>query len=81
MAEDFRRFTHILALDADNLADLRAIAPTDATARLGLLLDHAEGRTGDSVIDPYYGNRDGFARTWRDVSAAAEGLARALVRS
>jgi protein-tyrosine phosphatase len=79
--EDFRRFTHILALDADNLADLRAIAPADATARLGLLLDHAEGRAGESVPDPYYGDRDGFARTWRDVSAAAEGLGRALSRS
>ena len=79
-AGDFRRFTHILALDADNLADLRAIAPIDATARLGLLLDHAEGRAGESVIDPYYGDREGFARTWRDVSAAAEGLGRSLVR-
>jgi len=77
---DFRRFTHILALDADNLADLRAIAPTDATASLGLLLDHAEGRAGESVIDPYYGDRDGFERTWRDVHAAAEGLGLALSR-
>ena len=78
--EDFRRFTHILALDADNLADLRAIAPADATATLGLLLDHVEGRAGESVVDPYYGDRDGFARTWSDVSAAAEGLGRALAR-
>lgn len=79
-AEDFRRFTHILALDADNLADLRAIAPIDATARLGLLLDHAGGRAGESVVDPYYGDRAGFARTWQDVSAAAEGLGRSLSR-
>jgi len=78
--EDFRRFTHILALDADNLADLRAIAPADATASIGLLLDHAEGRTGDSVIDPYYGNRDGFEQTWHDVSAAAKGLGQELAR-
>jgi protein-tyrosine phosphatase len=76
ISEDFRRFTHILALDADNLADLRAIAPVDATANLGLLLDHAEGRIGESVIDPYYGDRQGFERTWRDVAAAAEGLGR-----
>lgn len=80
MLEDFRRFTHILALDADNLADLRAIAPADVTANIGLLLDHAQGRAGDSVIDPYYGDRDGFERTWRDVSAAAQGLGQALTR-
>ena len=76
--EDFRRFDLILALDADNLDDLRRIAPPDATAQLALLLDHAEGRAGESVIDPYYGNQDGFARTWQDVSAAAEGLVHAL---
>jgi protein-tyrosine phosphatase len=75
---DFRRFGLILALDADNLADLRRIAPPDATADLGLLLDHAEGRRGQSVVDPYYGGSDGFARTWQDVSAAAEGLVRSL---
>jgi protein-tyrosine phosphatase len=79
--DDFRRFTHILALDSDNLADLRAIAPSGATARLGLLLDHADGRAGGSVADPYYGNRADFEQTWRDVSAAAEGLGRALAQS
>src|SRR6516162_9535135 len=39
-AEDFRRYTHILALDARNLDDLAAITPPDATARLSLLLDY-----------------------------------------
>lgn len=77
-ADDFRRFTHILALDQDNLDDLRAIAPPDATASLCLLLDHAKGRAGESVLDPYYGDRDGFAQTWADVSAGAEGLVRTL---
>lgn len=81
MPEDFRRFGLILAADADNLDDLRRIAPPDATARIGLLLDHAPGRAGESVIDPYYGNEDGFSRTWRDVAAAAEGLARAFART
>ncbi|MDH7640896.1 low molecular weight protein-tyrosine-phosphatase [Sphingomonas oryzagri] len=79
--DDFRRFTHILALDSDNLADLRAIAPSGATAWLGLLLDHADGRAGESVADPYYGKRADFEQTWRDVSAAAEGLGRALAQS
>ena len=31
---DFTRFTHIFALDAENLADLQAIAPANATAQL-----------------------------------------------
>ncbi len=77
-AADFRCFTHILALDDDNLRDLRRIAPADATARLGLLMDHAPGREGQAVADPYYGNAAGFETTWADVSAAAAGLVNSL---
>jgi protein-tyrosine phosphatase len=71
---DFRRFTHIFALDADNLRNLRAIAPADATARLGLLMDMVPGREGQAVKDPYYGDDSGFETTWSDVSAAARAL-------
>ena len=71
---DFTRFTHIFALDAENLADLQAIAPAKATAELGLLLDLLPGRAGEGVIDPYYGDADGFETTWSDVSEAARAL-------
>lgn len=33
--EDFRKFDHVFALDRQNLQDLQAIAPADATAELG----------------------------------------------
>lgn len=77
---DFRRFTHIVALDEDNLANLRRLAPPDATADLSLLLDHVEGREGEPVADPYFGDDDGFDVTWADVTAGAQGLAAALRR-
>ena len=70
---DFDRFDHIVAMDADNLARLRSIAPPGARATLSLMLDHA-GRAGQSVADPYFGGAAGFAVTWDDVTAAAEGL-------
>ena len=76
-AEDFRRFTHIVAMDTDNLSNLRRLAPADATAELSLMLDHA-GRLGQSVADPYYGDDAGFEVTWSDVSAGAAGLAASL---
>lgn len=76
-ADDFRRFTHIVAMDADNLANLRRLAPADALAELSLMLDHA-GRPGQSVADPYYGDDAGFEITWSDVSAGAAGLAQTL---
>ena len=73
-AEDFYRFDLILAADANNLREARALAPSDATARLRLMLDLVPGRRGESVTDPHYGADDGFAETWADVSAVAAAL-------
>ena len=77
-AEDFRRFSYIVALDRNNLAVLKAMKPADATAELSLLLDHVEGREGQAVADPYYGEEDGFDVTWADVTAGARALARRI---
>lgn len=79
--EDFRRFDHIVALDAQNLADLEAMRPADGKAELSLLLDHVEGREGEAVPDPYHGEDERFDVTWRDVTDGAKGLARRLCNS
>ena len=76
--EDFRRFTHIYAMDAQNLADLRAMAPSDATAEITLILDTVSGREGASVSDPYYDGEEEFRFTWQDVTTAASAIARRL---
>ncbi|WP_095010898.1 low molecular weight protein-tyrosine-phosphatase [Tsuneonella mangrovi] len=73
-AADYRRFTHIFAMDAQNLADIRARAPHDATAEMALLLDLVPGREGASVQDPYYDGEEQFEYAWADVSAAAREL-------
>ena len=75
---DFRRFTHVIALDHDNLSNLRKLAPADATVELSLLLDHVEGREGQAVTDPWFGDEAGFEVTWAEVTAAARALARRL---
>ena len=76
--EDFARFDLILALDADNLADLQALGPAKSCARLSLLLDHVPGREGEAVADPYYGDDSNFDSTWHDVTEAARALAAKL---
>jgi protein-tyrosine phosphatase len=76
--DDFRNFTHIYALDETNLSGLRALAPRDATAELGLLLDLVPGYEGRAVADPYYGDASDFDTTWRDVEMAARALAMRL---
>lgn len=76
--EDFRRFDHIVALDTQNLANLRALEPADGTAELSLMLDHVAGREGQPVADPYYGDTSHFDVTWNDVTEGARGLARRI---
>lgn len=76
--EDFRRFDHIVALDAQNLADLEAMRPEGAKAELSMLLDHVEGREGEAVADPYYGDAEHFDRAWADVTDGARALARRI---
>lgn len=78
--EDFRRFSHIVAMDRKNLAALKAMRPADATAELSLLLDHVEGREGQPVADPYYGEEDGFDVTWADVTQGAKALVQRIAQ-
>ena len=73
-AEDFHAFDLILAMDEDNLADLRRSAPADARARLALLLDYAPERGVRSVPDPYYGGKNGFEQVLDLVIEACAGL-------
>lgn len=78
---DFRRFTHIIALDPENLANLKKLAPSDSLAELSLLLDHVPGREGQGVVDPWFGDEAGFDVTWADVTAAARTLVADLNRA
>ncbi len=75
---DFERFTHIIALDRNNLSDLKSLKPEESEARLSLLLDHLPGREGQNVADPYYGDDSDFTRAWQDVSAATAEFCRSL---
>ncbi|MDE8653231.1 low molecular weight protein-tyrosine-phosphatase [Novosphingobium album (ex Liu et al. 2023)] len=77
---DFARFTHILALDHDNLAHLARLAPAGREHVLSLLLDHVPGLEGQAVADPYFGDAEGFEQTWAQVTRAARELVRKLGR-
>ncbi len=79
VADDFRRFTHVLVMDHANLRDARAIVPPDAITRPQLLLDLVPGREGAAVADPYYGGEEHFEDTWADVGRAAQELVRTLL--
>jgi len=67
---DFDRFDFILAMDDDNLADLRRLRPAGSAARLGLLLAWAPGTGATQVPDPYHGEAADFERVLDLVDAA-----------
>jgi protein-tyrosine phosphatase len=66
--DDFYRFSHIIALDRANLEGVRAKAPRDGTARLAMLMDAVEGRRGEPVADPYYGDAAAFEAAWKAIN-------------
>lgn len=78
VAADFASADLVLAMDAQNAADLRDAAPDDAArAKVRLLrsFDPASADADDlDVPDPYYGDGDGFALVLDQVQAACEGL-------
>lgn len=59
-AADFHRFDLLLAMDADNLRDMRALAPAGMTDRAALFLSYLPGEAHRPVPDPYYGGPAGF---------------------
>jgi protein-tyrosine phosphatase len=61
---DLARFDLVVAMDAQNAADLRALAPDDAAAAKVRLLREWDPDADDAdrdVPDPYYGGPEGFA--------------------
>ena len=75
-AGDFARLDLVLAMDVQNAADLRALAPDDAAqAKVRLLREFDPSARGDlSVPDPYYGGVDGFTDVFDMVDRACAGL-------
>jgi len=75
---DFDRFDLIVAMDAENVAELQRVAPDgEAAAKIRLLreFDPEAAAAGDlDVPDPYYGGPDGFEDVLDMVQRASRGL-------
>ncbi|MFT4825934.1 MAG: protein-tyrosine phosphatase [Halioglobus sp.] len=74
--EDFDHFDYILAMDNQNLADLRAMSPKGYGGRLDLFMTYAADTDIAEVPDPYYGGDQGFATVLDLIESASEGLLR-----
>ncbi len=76
VADDFARFDLVMAMDADNAAALRALAPDDdARTKVHLLREFDPETHGDQdVPDPYFGGQEGFAHVFDMVDRSITGL-------
>ncbi len=72
---DFATFDYIIAMDDQNIRDLRRMAPNEDLARkLSLMTDYCQVHTETSVPDPYYGGAAGFELVLDILEDACEGL-------
>ena len=72
--EDYLYYDVIIAMDRNNLRNLRRLLGEDTEHKIRLLMDYTN-RPGD-VADPWY--TGDFEATWRDVLEGCQGLLAAL---
>ena len=73
VSSDFTGFDYLLGMDQGNIADMHAIRPDDASARLQLMLEYSDRFEQIEVPDPYFGD-DGFDLVYDMVDDASRGL-------
>lgn len=78
--EDFERFDLILAMEAQNLADLQRLCPPPLHAKLRLLLDFVPGLAGQDVPDPYFGPAAGFDHVLGLIERGVQGIGNAWAK-
>ena len=72
---DFEEFDLLLAMDASNLKNMRAIAPNDELAKKArLIMDHAPEHELREVPDPYFGGDEGFVEVHDMLTIACSNL-------
>lgn len=73
-AGDFDYYDLILAMDEQNLRELRRRAPAPRHDRIRLMMEFVPAATTRAVPDPYYGGPQGFEQVLDLLEEAAEGL-------
>jgi protein-tyrosine phosphatase len=76
---DFSHYDYVLAMDKENLANLKSICPPEYQDRIALFLDHATGIETQEVPDPYYGGQGGFDMVFGLLRNASQGFIRELI--
>jgi protein-tyrosine phosphatase len=79
---DFETFDRIIAMDANNLQDLKRMDRTGKYHhKLSIMTDYCSVVDADHVPDPYYGGPEGFERVLDILEDACAGLLKELSKS
>lgn len=74
-SSDFSEFDYILAMDNDNLAQLKSNCPDQFIHKLSLLMQYSKDFSiCREVADPYFGGSQGFENVLDMVEIACQGL-------
>jgi protein-tyrosine phosphatase len=79
--QDFENFDLLIAMDEQNLRELRSRSGPVYASRLRLMMDFAPDVDRRAVPDPYYGGPQGFEEVLDLLEQASEGLLRQLLVS
>ena len=71
---DYETFDLILAMDEDNLSNLRSTCPPEHRHKLKLMMSYGPARAPRVIPDPYYGAAAGFEWVLDLIEAACDGL-------
>ena len=82
--QDFYTFDYIIAMDKDNLYNLKDIQShliESSKASLHLFMEFAPNWKTDEVPDPYYGGDKGFEEVFEMVTDASKGLIQSISKN
>lgn len=77
-AKDFSDYDLVLAMDNDNVRELKKVAPEELQNKIRLMLEFSNAFEDSEVPDPYYGGARGFQYVLDLVEDASDGLVKAL---
>lgn len=75
-SSDYEEYDYLIAMDRNNLRNMKPVFGEDPENKISLLLDHTESTNkkyhGRDVLDPWY-TRD-FESTWNDIQIGCKSL-------
>lgn len=76
---DFERFDYVIAMDEENVRQLKSFCPDHLSGKIELLLKYADGSKRREVPDPYQGNAKDFDLVLDLIEQGCQGLVEHLI--